>query len=246
MDLLLQLQQDVCDKLNSESVFATVPFALYAKWVLQMEVSKKFPDLMGKVSGGKTYTGVGGLVMMPEDRGFLPNIAPPQSRAILTIWIVECPEINMATGSGQYGTGIQCEQWARTVRRVLHQMGIEGLTSLYQQELAIAPLIGLEKLYPGRRGYAVNLIGRMSDTSVAKCAEPQITDDGEGNITLTVTDGSAIYYTVDGTFPGSGNSAGTATLYSAPFHVAPGAVVRWASYKAACYGSDACQATITD
>ena len=67
-----------------------------------------------------------------------------------------------------------------------------------------------------------------------------------GNVTLSAAEaGAAIYYTTDGTFPGAGNAGGRAALYTGPFHVASGTVVRWAGYLTGCYGSDAGQAVVS-
>ena len=83
----------------------------------------------------------------------------------------------------------------------------------------------------------------MSEAAAAKCALPGIASPAQ-TVTLTATEnGTTIYYTTDGSFPGPGNAA--AEEYSGPFEVASGTVVRWAGYLAGCCGSDAGQATIT-
>jgi hypothetical protein len=83
----------------------------------------------------------------------------------------------------------------------------------------------------------------MSEAAAAKCALPEITAPGRTVSLSTTEEGTGIYYTTDGSFPGPGNTG--AALYSAPFRVGSGTVVRWAGYAAGRLGSDAGEATIT-
>jgi hypothetical protein len=66
--------------------------------------------------------------------------------------------------------------------------------------------------------------------------------------TVTLTDqqpgdGSAIFYTIDGSFPGAGNP--NAVLYTIPFTVAGGTVVRTAAYNGNLQGSMVDTFTVT-
>jgi hypothetical protein len=248
MDLLLQLQQDVCDKINSESAFGKIWCGTFRAMVTAQEIEKRMPYLMGGPDGS---VGCGILVMMPTERGLFPNVSPPQTDDQLTLWVVENPEMNFDAG----GAMVECERVARMVRQCLHQFGIEGLLMLYQEDMAIVPIADIHRVYPGCCGYQVQLRGRMSETVVPKCVLPSLTEVS-GTITLSTTDvGAAIWYSTDGSFPGPGRAAvlapggrhgAGALLYSAPFTVASGTVVRWAAYLANYYGSDCGHATITD
>jgi hypothetical protein len=235
MDLLLQLQQDLCDKINSEGAFAQIACATYRSMVTAQEIEKQAPHLIGK-NGRK---GCGIIVRMPTVRGILPNVTPPQGEIQAAFWVVENPEINFNAG----GTQRTCEEVARMVRQWVNWFAVEGKVALYQAAEVIAPIRGIEKVYPGCCGYEVKMEGRMAERAVRKCALPGITDDGAGKVTLSSTDaGAVIYYTTDGSFPGSGNEA--AAVYRGPVAAGSGTVLRWAGYLEGCAGSDAGEATV--
>jgi hypothetical protein len=235
MDLLLQLQEDITDKLNSESAFQFNAVMSLRHMVIAKEVARRLPHLTAK-NGRK---GCGILVGMPTLEAMLPNIAPPQGDLVLPIDIIENPEINF----GPNGTQITCEQCARAVRQYLHLYAIAGAVTLYQDKDAFGPIAELEESWPRCAGYRVLLRGRLAEDPIPKLALPAITEGPPLTITLAVADGSTIYFTTDGSFPGLGNAA--AQQYTQPFAVAAGATVRWASYLAGCLGSDAGQAQIT-
>jgi hypothetical protein len=236
MDLLLQLQQDVCDKLNSETAFAYLTVATLRRQVIANEIERRVAHLTAK-NGRK---GCGLTVRMPSIRGVQPNVAPAQGEVLVAVDVVEIPELNFNAG----GTQVTAEEAARAVRAALHQFAIEGKILLYQEEKAIEPLAGLEKEFPGCLGYRVLLRGRMSEAPAGKGAFPAISAAGL-TVSLSTTDaGAAIYYTTDGSFPGPGNAG--AEVYGGPFPVNPGTVVRWAGYLAGLTGSDAGQAVITN
>ncbi len=236
MDLLLQLQQDVCDKLNSEAAFEYLTVATLRRQVIASEIERRVAHLTAK-NGRK---GCGLTVRMPCLRGFQPNVAPAQGEVLVAVDVVEIPELKFNAG----GTQVTAEEAARAARTALHQFAIEGKILLYQDEKAIEPLAGLEKEFPGCLGYRVLLRGRMSEAPAGKSAFPAIAAAGL-TVSLSTTDaGAAIYYTTDGSGPGPGNAG--ALVYGGPFPVNPGTVVRWAGYAAGRMGSDAGQAVVTD
>jgi hypothetical protein len=166
-------------------------------------------------------------------------VAPAQGEVLVAVDVVENPEINFNLG----GTQVTAEEAARAARAALHQFAIEGKILLYQDEKAIEPLAGLEKAHPGCLGYRVRLRGRMSEAAAAKCALPEIAAAGQTVSFSAAEEGTGIFYTTDGSFPGPGNAG--ALAYGEPFTVPGGTVVRWAGYAAGRLGSDAGQATIT-
>jgi len=237
MDLLLQLQQDVCDKLNSEAAFEYLAVATLRRHVIGSEIERRVAHLTGK-NGRK---GCGLTVRMPSIQGLQPNVAPAQGEVVVAVDVVEIPEVNFNAG----GTQVTAEEAARAARAALHQFAIEGKILLYQDEKAIEPLAGLEKEFPGCLGYRVQLRGRMSEAAAGKCALPAIAAPGQTVSFSTTDEGASIYYTTDGSFPGPGNATGTAQVYTGPFEAGAGTVVRWAGYLEGLTGSDAGQAVIT-
>jgi hypothetical protein len=246
-DLLYQLQSDAAARGNSEPDFQYLPFAMYRKAAIAQEIQKRLPHLAGK--NGKV--GVGALIMPPFVQGKDPNISTPQGEVLLPIHIIEQDEINNASG----GTGIKAEQWALMIRANFHQWSDRGQIILLQDDQAVQPLPGLEEQYKGCVGYQVLFRGALADQSYPQCAQPVLVENPALTITLSTTDGSSIYFTIDGSFPGPGNPqtgviapggrrSGGWFLYSAPFTVAAGTVVTFASYQAGLRGSDVMQSTI--
>ncbi len=235
MDLLLQIQEDITDKLNSESAFQFNAVTSLRSMVIAREAAKRLPHLTAK--NGRKSCGI--LVGMPALEALLPNIAPPQADVVIPIDIIENPEINF----GPNGTQVTCEQCARAVRQCLHLFALAGAVTFYQDKDAFRPVEGLEKNWPRCAGYRVLLRGRLAENAIPKLAVAAISEGPSLTITLTAADASEIYFTTDGSFPGPGNSA--AQPYTRPFEVAAGATVRWAGYLAGYLGSDAAEAVIT-
>jgi hypothetical protein len=244
-DLLVQLQTDCAGRLNSEDAFQYINAVTFRKAIIAQEIQEQLPHLTTK--NGKL--GVGIVVMMPSVTGEDPNIATPQGDVLLPFHIVEQPEINL----GDAGTGISAEQVALLVRAFFHQWSDRGQIILMQDAQAIQPLIGIEQAYPGCVGYQVLMRGRLADQNYPQCAAPTLSEGPALTITLSTTDsGAAIYFTVDRTFPGSGNPGTVlpggrmvgAQLYAAPFTVIAGQTVAFASYKTGLRGSDIQQVTI--
>jgi|ERR1039458_8182659 hypothetical protein len=100
MDLLLQLQQDVCDKLNSEGAFEYLAVATLRRQVTGREIERRVAHLTGK-NGRK---GCGLTVRMPSIQGLQPNVAPAQGEVVVAVDVVEIPELNFNAG-GDAGDG---------------------------------------------------------------------------------------------------------------------------------------------
>ena len=235
MDILLQLQQDLTDKLNSESYFATISVVKLRDLVIAQDISKLLPHLTAK--GGKLGCGV--LINMPEITNAFANAEPPVSDFQLSADVIENPELNFLSGTG---TGLTCEEVARQVRYIfnLFALGLDpgGETIMVRDGgAAIVPVPDIQRMFPGCAGYRVLMTLRVTEEQQSRTAKPTLTNATD-EITLTNnSEGATIYYTTDGSFPGPGNPA-SANVYVEPFAATSGATVRYAAYLAGSLGSD--------
>src|SRR5579872_2808798 len=180
MDLLLQLQEDIVDKLNSEAAFQFNSVASLRRMVISREIAKRVPHLTAK-NGRK---GCGILVGMPTLEALFPNVTPPQADIVLSVEVIENPEINF----GPNGTQITCEQCARAARQYLHLFAIAGAVTLYQDQDAFGPIKDLEKNWPRCAGYRVSLRGRLAENAIPKLSVPAISEGPPLTVTLSNSD----------------------------------------------------------
>jgi hypothetical protein len=230
---LEQLQTDVAARLNSSAYFVDVTVVELRKLQIQPEIDASLVHLTEKAN----KKGAGVIVSMPTIRVDAPNVAGPERLLILNLRVMESPIISQDTASG--GSGKTAEAIALNIQDTLHQWQIEGLGTLYCDKDAMTPNTDV----PGVVAYDVAVHMTLPRTQSNFCGMPDISGSAATLVTLTnTTSGATIYYTTDGSFPGSGNSA--ATIYTAPFAVSAGTVVRFAAYKTGLIGSDAGQATV--
>ncbi len=237
MSSILEIIQDDCaDKLNSEDLFSTISVVAVRKLQIVSEIARRLPHLTVKNS----KVGCGVLVGMPVIDVVDPNVPGPQLEVRLPFRVQENPTINQGSG----GTQKSAEEVALNILKIVHQFQLAGFVGFYGDKGAITPNTEFEGLVT----YDVTLTGRLGTTPLTKCAMPTI---AEATLTITLacaTSGAAIYYTADGTFPGSTNlvsNGGTAVLYTVPFAVTSGTVVRYAAFKTGLIGSDVGRAIIS-
>jgi hypothetical protein len=215
---LVQLQNDVTEALLACEALANVNVVQYRKLRISGEIDWTLLPQGGR--NGKNGAGI--LVNMPEADCRLPNTEGPQFDLLPSFLVVEIPEINMdQTG----GTMLSAEEIAQWVLDCLHLLQIDGMGQLAAAPKPIAP----STEFTGCVCYRVNM--RLMNPRGQTIRVGYISGSFLSNeCTLScITAGATIYYTTDGTFPGSGNTA--ALVYSAPFTVTPGTVVRAAAYK---------------
>lgn len=225
---ILQLQSDVVAKLLSESALAEINIVLYRKLQTASEIDLR--QVWLKPRGSRNGAGI--LVQMPTIEFKAPNVAGPERTMILPISIFEQPSINYLTS----GTQTDAETITDLVTALLARFGIEGLGYIYPVEQK--PNYDIA----GVLRYDLAFQAEVPRTAIEQIAMPTQSD---ASLTVTLTNhasypAAAIYYTTDGSFPGT-----SATRYTAPFTVASGATIRWAAYQDGYAGSDAAQAIIT-
>jgi len=229
-----QIQPDVYFKLLSESAFSNVTIFKIREKRLDTEVSQALRGL--KPRNGKSGATI--EVLMPSLRVDRPNAPGPEAILEMRILTREQPAINL----GANGTGLTSETLAVAIIQTLHQDADAGDgVSWYPDSRPYEPL----PLEPDKPfiSHQVKMLTTFPLNALPKMPTPSISDDGNGNVTITDSSGlldsngnpAAIYYTTDGSFPGPGALAsagfgGTAVLYDGPFQVASGTQIRWAAY----------------
>jgi len=254
-DLLLQLQNDLLGKLLSEPAFQYNAIATLRDMVISQEIEKRLPHLTLRPNGPTGKFGCGILINMPDIEGQDPSATALMGTWRITIDVIENPELNF----GPQGTKTTCTEVGRNLRAFLDHFAIEGIGIFYQDKDVLGPIPDMPKMFPRCVGYRVSLRSLVKEQRPAKVTMPGLASPAE-TVTLTDTSGlgAGIYFTVDGSFPGPGNpvqgvmlpggtgyGAGAGWfLYTGPFTVPSGTVVRAAAYFAGYAGSDIIQATI--
>ena len=234
-----QIQPDVFAKLAGEPFFAAISLFQIRRARYQSEIDEALssatfdPGQAGKLPGATIE------VLMPLIKTNLVNAPGPVVTLEQRLTVKENPSINLAEG----GVNLTAEEIAVEILQTLHQFYLGGICqALYPAPEAILP----NPHFPGLVAYDVILQATFNLTPPARTGCPL--PPAESGLVLTfsalATDpGASIYTTIDGSFPGPGNAA--AVLYTAPFAVASGTIIRWAAYAPGKLGSSTGMATVT-
>ena len=156
----------------------------------------------------------------------------------LTIRTFEDPKVN--------NTGLSAEDVAlANLHWFADGLIIAGLITIYPDIKGAALKPNYD--YPGFLVYDTVLRGKLPQDFLGRTTQPTIADNNTGNVTLACADNlAAIYYTLDGSMPQPGDTSGSGStqLYSAPFNVTSGTVIRCLAWNLAILPSDVDQATI--
>jgi hypothetical protein len=226
---ILQLQLDVADKLRSESLLQHLNVVSWRRKAWEKELDLATACLVPSPTG---QTGAALVVGLPSIEVPSPNVPGPELDLVLPIFSLEDPANNPSTQQ-------TAEENAQVALALLDQWQVEGLGSLYPDRQAVVD----SDQWPNLIALELRLRLRLPRNPIPRLTIPTISET-DGTVTLTTTDaGADIYYTTDESFPGSANTR--ATLYTAPFAVTPGTVVRFASFLANYISSDVGHATIS-
>ena len=231
MSELVELQDDLFGYLSGWAALDSINIVQYRK----ARVSGEFELSMIHLTPRNGRSGCGILVEMPEILSAQGNAPAPQDVVQISAVAVEDPVTNF----GDTGTQMDAESVARLVRRAFHALLIEGRGELFQAPVGIRPAEEFEGI-----AYRVTARLLMVDDDISRVTLPTISEAG-GVVTLAndpVTPTATIYFTTDGSHPGPANDQ--ATIYTAPFTVNPGTVVRWCAYYGDWLPSDIGRATI--
>ena len=206
--ILTALQSEALNRLLSESYFSDITGYVEDDSVTLTKIQNTLRGI--QLKGGKQ--GAAFVVRMPRLVVSGGDVAGPEGVAEI---VVECVHLPVYNDTDRGGTGKDADEIALYAVNTLHEYlprGLDGVRGNFMAGTdAIEPVGASEKgvAYLARVRVPVT-VGRTR-----RVARPAASAGG-GNITATCsTAGASIYFTTDGSYPGSGNSA--ATLYSAPF-----------------------------
>ncbi len=235
MNPLQQLQEDAVNYLLGNPATAAVGYESFRQQAIDRAVKQALAGWSVRVPG---KTGVYCLVLMPSFFVEDPNVPGIQGSVELTIRTFEDPKIN--------NTDLSAEDVAlANLRWFGDGLVIAGLLAIYPS--TNGPALKPNYDYPGFLVYDTVLRGQLPQDFPGRTPQPTVNNDA-GNVTLTCSDGAAgIYYTVDGSMPQPGDTSGSGStsVYTAPFTVSSGTIVRCLGWNPAILPSDVDQATIS-
>lgn len=235
---IAQIQEEITARLNADPYFVDITVVSERVGNIDNEITRALGSLNAKASKS------GVIVVVATVNGDVksPDVPGPYfEENELSITVLEMPTVNTsATGTAKAAVDI-----AVMILQVLHHYYAAGIgQTMYAAREALR---GLGEVQPGIIGYRVRMAMPADKDALSKVATPTIAAAAftvPQSVTLACgTSGASIYYTLDGTYPWSGNAA--AVLYSAPFTVSTAAQLRVVAHKSGLVASDAAAATFT-
>jgi hypothetical protein len=219
---ILELDQnDILARLLVDPFFQTgVPVLLELKGITENDIAIR----IATANQQNSKVGTLAIVLMPTLTPDAPDAPGPRWSAIYEIQILDFPILRrQAVG----GTMISADECADRVRQILHRFTMGRGQTIYFAGM-------VPRAVPeGKVSYVVRFKRTSADNPPASVAAIGITPLGPGPATVTLTcatPGAAIWYTTDGSYPGSNPLASpTAVQYAAPFAVTAGTTVRAAA-----------------
>lgn len=180
--------------------------------------------------------GVSCIIGMPVVEDLQSNTRALRGRLVIPLDVMENIVLN--------NTGASCEEHAWEMARLLQHMTFVPWSPLVGEPRLMTPRpeAVLNKTVVYRVEFGSEIVARVKE----KVADPSVTPNEDGTITLSCsTPGAAIYSTTDGSFPGPGNAA--ASLYATPLTLVGSGVfsLRAAAFKSGMACSNAVMAEIS-
>ena len=235
---LIQVQRDVFGLLMSAPQLATVNLVEERQFIVQSEI--EMDAVWQTVRNGRSGCGI--LIEEPDVISDSPNVSGPVQSVELSFVCFQ----NGDAAFGDLGSGLFAAQMEQFILDILHQQCFTKWGTIQVQRNFSSPA----RDYPGINARRVKLVVTPKGTAqTPRTAIVTVTVAG-GNATLAcATAGSAIYYTLDGSFPSNpavaikplsvtdATPAGepvnpNSTLYAAPFAAPSGTLIRAAAWLA--------------
>ena len=238
MNDVVAIQHALFHGLRSCSLFNDFNVVLGRQFLVDAAVQE---DAIWQTAAPSGKQGLGLIVQIPTL--LIPNANSRSREREFSVGIFEERNLNFTPGVGTLTTA---EDVGDLLIDFLWDWHLWRAGGLVPSERALVP----DERFDGIVG--LRAICRLKSVRVKpeRAATPVITDNGAQTVSITVSDGSAIYYTTDGySFPGSSNTGlltgeQAATLYTGPFAVASGAVVLAGAFSAGLHPSQISTATI--
>ena len=229
-DLLLeQLQADIFGALSAVPGLTSAQIISANDGDIEAEVLRKLAPMTGQLRG------LAVIVLLPDLTDAETNLPGPVMAGMIEIQVIEAVILNRGTG----GTGIRASTAALRVLGALHHFRI-GNHTIFAKKNSLQSLAGKKGIIT----YMVRLyLDSISPDNVAKVSLVDIALAGAEMTLTTTTSGAAIYYTLDGSFPGESNAE--ATLYTAPVTLTESAQIRAAAYAEDLNPSDIAEESVT-
>lgn len=191
--------------------------------------SKIAQDAVWQTPAPSGRQGTGAIIQIPQLLFPKPNSL--QREREYSIGIYEQPDFNFSAGVGTFRTA---DDWADSMIDFLWNWRLWRTSGLVPQDRAVVP--DTRWAADGIVGVRAVCVLRQERAQPARCSKPVIAVDGRRLVTLTVTDGSDIYFTTDGfSLPsprtdGSLRGEQAASQYNSPFPVNAGTIVMAAAW----------------
>jgi hypothetical protein len=178
--------------------------------------------------------GAGAIIQIPTLLFPKPNSL--QRERIYSIGIYEEPNRNFTPAAGGFagGTMRAADDWADVVLDFMWNWRLWRAGGLVPETRAVVPDDQFAEA--GIIGMRAVCVLRQERQQPARCATPQIAVSPLDVVTLTVADGSDIWYTLDGFSSPSPATTGSlpgetaAAKYAAPFQAQPGTIIMCAAW----------------
>lgn len=230
---LVQAQKDIVGILLSSDQLVSINVFSYREQRLKQEMD--YRSMLQTPRNGRTGAMV--VVLMPTATERNPNVQGPVLTWEFPVIAIENDAINNVP---QTGTLISAEELGQIVMDIMHQEADHKLGTFQASTRAMDP--EKEYVFPGCIGYRTGFMILGNNIQTPRVAPVTITVDAvaitisscaAGMATLaSTTAGARIKFTLDGSHPSEDQANNpSSTLYTVPFQLSSGDILRTAAYK---------------